>query len=174
MVIHCWLWVVNFDFYRGRCHHTLKRECALFDNVLTTYTDEATLANFRVSHQPTHLGIRTHTHKRLQINCKSHHYTLCELQALPQCQIGCLPSDVCGCLSPCASVTSTNTCLISNTSVHSPLIQTVLICTPCIADSMSTEFVMSLFMLVIQSRARHAISFQVDRTVLPFPSFCKS
>lgn len=52
--------------------------------------------HFGGSHQPTHLGRRTHiisealsnSYKWVQMKsyCKSHHYTLCGLQALPPCQ----------------------------------------------------------------------------------------
>ncbi len=139
-------WVVIFYFYRGHLHHIVKENMLCFVFVLSTYMDKVSLANFGGSHQPTHLGIRTHTSslRRWEIlindfklaDCKSHHYTLCGLHTL---QLGCLPSDVFGCL------TSPGWVLVSLSPLQTHALfqihlwkehywcclnQTVLICTP--------------------------------------------
>lgn len=118
-------------------------------------------------------------------NCKSHHYTLCGLQASPQ--LGCLPSDVWGCLTSPAwvlvslSPPQTHAHIISNTSVKRQLLMSLNSnCANIYALRFitPTEFVMSLFTLqVVQSITCYAISFQVQQTVLHFLfklCFCES
>lgn len=127
-------------------------------------------------HQNTHI-ISEASYKWLQINinCKSHHYTLCGLQALPPCQTRLLPSDVCGCLTSPAwvlvvSLLPPQTHALSQTHLCKdhyccPLIQTVLICTPYLCDV--TVYATSH---TEQNKLCYKLS---NRTLLPFSSFCE-
>lgn len=72
-------------------------------------------------------------------------------------------------LSPCKSLTSTNTCFISNTSVQRPLL-------PSLNSNCANLYTMHCDVIVylIQSKTCYAINFQVDQTVQLFPSLCES
>lgn len=138
-------------------------------------------SNFGGSHQPTHFGIRTHTSSLRRLTNGSKltwtvkvtitryvDYKRCrraKLRCFAQWRL--LLSDRTS-LSSWESLTSTNT------SVQSPLLLSFN--SNCVNFyTITTEFVMSLFMLqVIQSRTSYAISFHVDQTLLPFPSFCET
>lgn len=182
--------MVIFYFIGDICI-TLKEFCALSHYVVSTYIDEATLANFGGSHQPTHLAVRTHTSSlrrwatlangsKLTVTVKVTitryvDYTHCHNQAaFPVTSAAVWPhqpeplwvshlhKDEPYFKHRCEKTTLMS--LNSNCANLYTMHYTIF-----------TEIMMSLFMLqVIRSRTRYAISFQVNQTVLPLPCFCES
>lgn len=175
----------------GQLHHTKKRMCSvsLCGKHLHWWSNFALLwrvtPTHALGHQNTHIiswAILTNGSKltaTVKVTITRYvDYKRCH-GAKPHClaQWRLRLSDITS-RSPCESLTSTNTWLISNTSVWrlSPLwLNSNCANLYTMPHTISTEFVMSLFMLkLMQSRTRYAISFQVDQTFLPFACFYES